>query len=264
MLDLSHLKKQMAGELKTEWKPLLFKPRPFELVPDSAWGQTFRWEGRRYYKAPDGNAYPSVTTFLKTMKDDNDWVEKWRKKVGPEEAARISKRSTVRGEAIHLGLENYLQGLPVDKDSIGEFMFMFEQIRLTLHENLDSWSYIEHALYSPTRKIAGRVDLMGEWKGRRAIIDYKNKNRVARKKTMDSYFLQACTYAILHEEMYGEEIEDLVIIASAENFSKNNPKVKADVHIDPVSKWRDRAIAANREFLKNHQHWYDIPLMLTL
>ena len=55
-------------------------------------------EGRTYY-TPDGN-YPSITTIL--GKTSNQiWLQKWREKVGEEEAARISKEATDRGTLIH-------------------------------------------------------------------------------------------------------------------------------------------------------------------
>lgn len=262
MASLSDLKKIVTGETKLV-TPYSGFPRiepSYQLDDESGWDEMFRHNGRRYYRPPNGGVYPSVTTFLKHNKDNSD-IEAWKKRVGEDEAKRITKRSTDRGEEIHKALEYYIQGLPYEYEkNIGEFMFMFEQIRLRLHENLDGWVYMEHALYSEQMKIAGRCDLMGVWAGKRSIIDYKNKNRRSRSSTVEDYMIQTACYAIMHEERYKESIDQLVIVASVEK-TKN---AKAEVHVEPLDRWKDRVLDMNRRFLRECEDWYDIPPLLLL
>ena len=60
----------------------------------------------RLYKTPDGD-FPSVTTILDKTKDKTFLFE-WRKRVGDEEANRISKEAAGLGTVFHKHLENYI------------------------------------------------------------------------------------------------------------------------------------------------------------
>ena len=61
--------------------------------------------GRRYID-PSGIEYPSVTTILKILSEDS--IRKWRKRVGEEEANRVSSRASSRGTQVHSIVEDYL------------------------------------------------------------------------------------------------------------------------------------------------------------
>ena len=61
-------------------------------------------EGRRYQV--DGAFYPSVTTVIGHSKKKS--IMEWRKKVGEEDANRISKRASTRGNKCHKLCELYL------------------------------------------------------------------------------------------------------------------------------------------------------------
>ena len=63
----------------------------------------------RLYKTPDGD-FPSVTTILDKTKDKTFLFE-WRKRVGEEEANRISKEAAGLGTVFHKHLENYIDNL---------------------------------------------------------------------------------------------------------------------------------------------------------
>jgi len=229
------------------------------LVPESKWGETFHFDGRRYYRTPNGGIYPSATTFLGAFEDETHLIA-WRKRVGEAEANRISKRSTDRGTAIHDALEHYVQGIPYDAEAAtGEFFFMYEQLRVVLGE-LDDWSYVEHALWSDKLRVAGRCDLMGTFRKRRAILDYKNKNYVRGREDMRDYFLQGALYAVMHEERYGEKIDDIVILASEEDKKRN----KAHVFIEQVDNMRDELMDKSARFQRQFAHWYDIPPLMLL
>ena len=63
-------------------------------------------DGKRYYVSPTGERLPSVTTFLSHFKKDS--IMKWRKRVGEEEANKISGRASRRGTKFHSLMESYL------------------------------------------------------------------------------------------------------------------------------------------------------------
>ena len=64
-------------------------------------------DGVRHYATPDGGKYKSVTTIL-GEKTDKTALFEWRKRVGEEEATRVSVQAGNRGTAVHSLCESYL------------------------------------------------------------------------------------------------------------------------------------------------------------
>jgi hypothetical protein len=62
----------------------------------------------RYYTDPDGNRYYSVTTVLSIL--NKAAIMAWRKRVGNEEANRISSQAATRGTKVHDMIEKYIVG----------------------------------------------------------------------------------------------------------------------------------------------------------
>ena len=127
--------------------------------------------GCRLYQLPDGNWVPSITSV--TSFYNRDIFVKWRKKVGIEEANRITKKATARGTDFHEAAQTYLMNLEVDW---GEFKpltkFMFHHAKPYL-DNINNIHAIERTLYSEYLGLAGRVDCIGEYEGELAVIDFK-------------------------------------------------------------------------------------------
>ena len=74
--------------------------------------------GRTYF-TPDGN-FPSITTLLGKTSENQVWLQKWREKVGEEEADRISKEATDRGTLVHEYAEKYFNGEDIKPDVMKE------------------------------------------------------------------------------------------------------------------------------------------------
>ena len=75
----------------------------------------------RLYKTPSGKSYPSVTTV--TGLHSKKSIMEWRKKVGEEEANKISAKASGRGTRIHNLCENWLLGKPVEPDMFDTHLF---------------------------------------------------------------------------------------------------------------------------------------------
>ena len=257
-MDINDLKN--FGKMKPKYKVFKQQP-PLFLVSDSEWGETFYHLDRRYYTTPEGNFYPSVTTFIGYFGDDDwkaGWIERLTKEFGTVEAAeaeaeRISERACNRGNDIHECLDLYVNNSPkFDPDKAGQFRFMLNQIRRVLDRKLDSVYYTEHAMRSDKLKIAGRCDLAGSWSGFSAIIDYKNKNRMAKREDIAEYFLQGATYALMHMEMYGSLPEKIVILVSVED-----PNVlECQVFEEWTRDWTPKVIQMARTF-QSESGYYD-------
>ena len=69
-------------------------------------------DGSRVYVNSSGVAYPSATTVLSVL--SRDGITAWRKRVGEEEANKISKQSSTRGTKLHNVTESFLKNEELD------------------------------------------------------------------------------------------------------------------------------------------------------
>jgi genome maintenance exonuclease 1 len=169
-------------------------------------------DGKRVYKTPSGLAYPSVTTVtgLHTAKG----IAEWRKRVGNEEANRISSRASSRGTRIHSNCESYLLGESFEPDMFDAEMF--NSIKFLL-DQVDNIHALEDPLYSDHLQIAGTVDCIGEFQGKLSVIDFKTASKPKDRDDIYNYFMQCAAYAVAFEERTGIPIGRLVIIMAVEN-----------------------------------------------
>jgi len=55
---------------------------------------------------------------------------------------------------------------------------------------------------------AGTTDLVGQYKGNPAILDFKQTNKPKKLEWVEDYFLQLTAYAIAHNEVHGTNIRE--------------------------------------------------------
>ena len=169
-------------------------------------------QGRRYFV--EGNAYPSVTTVIGEKKKKS--IIEWRRKVGEDEANKISKRATTRGNKCHKLAEDYLSNKPLDryKDDVLS-LGLFHQIRPYI-DKINNIHALEESLYSHTLRLAGRVDCIAEYDEELAIIDFKTSTKFKREEWIQDYFSQETAYAIMFQELTGLKVKQLVTIIAVE------------------------------------------------
>jgi len=171
----------------------------------------------RKYVTPNGERYPSVTTVLGEL--NKKAILEWRKRVGEEQANKISGRASRRGTKLHSLCEQYLLGdlsdmkrrslMPLDK-------MMFNQLKSSLDENVNNIHCLEQALYSHKLRIAGRVDLIAEWNGELSVIDFKSSTKEKKEENIQNYFMQCTAYSEMFEEITGIEINKIVVAIATE------------------------------------------------
>jgi len=170
-------------------------------------------DGKRYYTLEDGTRLPSVTTVLGAQKKQA--IMEWRKRVGEEEANRVSKKATSRGTNVHTLCERYL-----NNESLGSVMpdavEMFRSLKPLLNR-IDNIHYQECALWSKQLGMAGRVDCIGEFDGELSVIDFKTSKKIKHISHIEDYFWQTAAYGIMYEELIGVPIQQLVIIMAVED-----------------------------------------------
>jgi genome maintenance exonuclease 1 len=198
---------------------MIFTHKPIDLGYKDLVCETL--ETGRTYATPKGIKYPSVTTVLSIL-SEND-IRAWRQRVGEEEANRISRRACARGEEIHKVAERFLNNEILEpKNFLPHIWHMFSTIRPILEQRINNIALQESPLFSDHLGLAGRVDLIAEFDGVLSIIDIKTSKRVKEKDDIHNYFMQESAYAIMFEERTGIPITNLVTIMA---IDENEPKV---------------------------------------
>jgi len=177
-------------------------------------------ERGRVYMTPEGKRYPSITTVLGVR--GKEAIYEWRRRVGEEEANRISRHAATRGSALHSAVERYINNEEqyFSEGEMPHVKGMFNSIKEILDEHIGLVVLQECPLYSDHLGLAGRVDLVAHYDNKASIIDFKTSSRVKSKEDISNYFIQAAAYAIMFEERTGFPVSQLVIIMAVENSSR--------------------------------------------
>jgi len=173
-------------------------------------------DGVRYYKVPDDEELLRLVSITSVTSHFNKEIfVKWRKRVGVEEADRITKAATSRGTDLHTLVENYLynRNLP-PVQPISDFLFKIAKTQLN---KIDNIYCLEGALYSKQLGVAGTTDCIAEFDGELAVIDFKTSKKPKPRDWIENYFVQAMFYGMALYEMTGIRIKKLVIIMTCEN-----------------------------------------------
>lgn len=169
-------------------------------------------ETGRVYITPKGSVYPSVTTVLGV--GDNEWLEEWKRKVGPEEAQLTSSRAAARGTRIHKMCEAVLDNKEVEPSMFDQDIF--NSIRKAL-PRINNIRCNERRLFSDILRTAGTVDLIADFDNEPAIIDWKTSGRIKYREDITSYFAQAAAYSVAYEERTGVKIPNIVIVMGVDH-----------------------------------------------
>ena len=186
-----------------------------DLITDLPKLEQVEINGVRHYTANDGSIeipYPSVTTVLSSDKSKEDGIKKWRERVGEEEANRVSHTATQRGTAVHQIMEDYI----LDQEPITKPMPIHLDTASRLKEKAERYmgdvKLVEGQLFSHHLRTAGTVDLVAEWEGEMAIVDWKTSKYAKKREYVESYFMQEAAYAVMFEERTGIPVTKLVTV----------------------------------------------------
>ncbi len=167
----------------------------------------------RQYVGDDNVPVPSVTTVLDKTSDKTALIA-WRKRVGEQEANRVSKESAGLGTKVHNAIEKYILGETVEFGTNMVSVMAKQMSDLVINEgftNIDEVWGTEIGLIAPGL-YAGTTDCVGIHKGEEAIIDFKTSKKIKKEEWIEDYYLQCCAYAMAHNEMYDTNIKKGVIL----------------------------------------------------
>ena len=173
-------------------------------------------DGVRYYKIPDGEELLKLFSITSVTSHKNrQFFANWRKKIGEEEADKITRQATSRGTDMHTLVEYHLKNekLP-EVQPLSDYLFKIAKPELNKINNIHA---LESSLYSKVLGVAGTVDCIAEFNGELAIIDFKTSKKPKPREWIEHYFVQCVAYACMLYELTGITVKKLVIIMSCEN-----------------------------------------------
>jgi len=212
---------------------------------------------KRVYLTPDGEKTPSVTTILGATKDQTHLIE-WRKRVGEEQAAQITKEASGVGTAMHANIERFLAGverMPGKNLVQVKANAMADQIIINGLSKVNEVWAMEQSLYFPGL-YSGTTDLVGVYDGEPAVMDHKQTNKPKKREWVEDYFLQLTAYIMAHNEVYGTDIKRGVVFMC----SRGDDSIKIggetyqqfDLLPDDFNKYRDLWLAKVEDYYLNY------------
>lgn len=180
-------------------------------------------DGKRLYTTPNGTAVPSVTTILDKTKSEEKRLAlaNWKKRVGEAKAQEIVTEAAGRGTRMHKYLENYcIEGELKNPGSNPFSKQANDMAKVVIEEGMCNMSEIwgtEVPMYFP-ELYAGTTDAVGLYNNEPSIIDFKQTNKPKKDEWVDDYKTQLVAYALAHNEVYGTNIKQGVILMCSKDL----------------------------------------------
>lgn len=210
--------------------------------------------GQRLYATPDGKKLPSVTTILDKTKPEESRraLAEWKRRVGTEQAQKITTEAANRGTRMHTYLEHYVKTGELKPAGTNPFAWPSHQMAMTVIDqglkNVSEFWGVEIPLYFPNL-YAGTSDGAGIHLGEEAILDYKQTNKPKREEWIDDYKLQLVAYALAHNELYGTKIRKGVVLMCV------RPDLDAQYNITKPPQYQEFLLEP-QDFDRWEQEWW--------
>ena len=94
---------------------------------------------------------------------------------------------------------------------------MFRAAKPELEKHVDNIFQQETQMSSDRLCLAGTVDLICEWDGELAVVDFKTSEKVKPEAWLENYFVQLSAYWAMFSEKTGVVPKKLVVFLVAEN-----------------------------------------------
>ena len=172
--------------------------------------------GRRVYYDEYENRYESVTSVVGSI--DQEGLNKWRESVGEDVANYVSRKAMTTGTRTHKIVEEHLNNTKITEENI------FAKAHFTnikpLLKNINNILGLEERLCSKSLGLAGTADCIGDYNGVPSVIDFKTSSKKKDDDWILKYYLQTTAYALMWEEQTGQIIDQIVVLISGEDGSR--------------------------------------------
>ena len=202
-------------------------------------------DGKRLYSTPDGAAVPSVTTILDRTKSEEkkQALLNWKRRVGEKKAQEIVTEAAGRGTRMHKWLEDYVTTGELGQPGSNPYSQQSHKMATIIVEqglcNASEYWGTEVPLYFP-QVYAGTTDCVGVYNGKPAIIDFKQTNKPKKTEWIEDYFLQLCAYADAHNEVYGTDIQQGVVLMCSKDYEYQTWTIEGEEFDHYKRRWWDR------------------------
>ena len=171
----------------------------------------------RVYKISENVHVPSVTTVLDRTKDKTA-LKQWADRIGQAEANRQKEQAAYIGTNMHATLECIISGDAMRFGTDWQAMKGHQMAFTLANKYFGALSAVhgsEVGLYYQNR-YAGTTDLVATYRGKLAIIDFKQSVRPKRHEFITDYFHQLAAYAVAHDWRHGTSIDYAAVLISGE------------------------------------------------
>lgn len=196
--------------------------------------------GRRYLDESN-KKIASVTTILSKTKDTTG-LDEWRARIGDKKADQEMLESSALGTMMHTHLENYILGEPRPGGTNQGRILAKNMADLIIYQGLidvDDVLGVEAPLMYDTLW-AGTADLIGYYRGKMSIMDFKTTKKPKKLEYVQDYFLQLSAYCLAHDRKFGTKIERGVIFMASRDLQYQQFVIQGDELEEYKVKWCER------------------------
>jgi hypothetical protein len=173
-------------------------------------------EGRRYIYGEQ--KLPSVTTIISKTKDTSG-LDAWAERIGKENAEKIKNDAASVGTHMHNVIERMVAYRDLPRPTNWLMIKGYEmgyKLVNTYFKYLEEIWGSEVSVYYPG-KYAGTMDMIGIYRGKLAVIDFKQSKKPKKSEWIEDYFHQLAAYAVAHDKLFNTEINFGVILVSVQD-----------------------------------------------
>lgn len=136
-------------------------------------------------------------------------------------------------------IEQYILGEELE-EAMPIAIDMFKQLRAQADQHIDNVRTIEGQMMSDYLRVAGTVDLVAEWDGKLAVIDWKTSTKPKQREYAEGYFMQEAAYAVMFEENTGIPVTKLITVFACETGESQVFEESRDHWIDKFISYREQ------------------------
>lgn len=219
-------------------------PPDIQLLP-RLHAKSLRENGNQYYVDAKGDRLPSVTTILNATQpqEARDRLMNWRRRVGKDEANRISGKASRRGMQTHKYIQRYLQGL--DSPCPDNSRPYWESIKPVM-QDIDTVRLIESPVLHYDLSYAGVVDCVASYKGIPCVCEWKTADKPKGSDRLFDYPLQLTAYlgaVNLAYQDYGIKLEHALLVVAIPEMPAQVFWFEPTAILDQWQQWEKRVAA---------------------
>ena len=172
----------------------------------------------RMYALADGSRVPSVTTILDRTKDKAA-LKEWADRVGQAEADRQKDQASYIGTWMHTTLECIINGhlMKFGPDWLAMKGHLMAFTLANKYFGAISEIHGSEVSLHYGHQYAGTTDLVATYRGKLAIVDFKQSVKPKRHEHITDYFHQLAAYATAHDWMYNTDIDYGAVLISVQD-----------------------------------------------